>query len=857
MEGFFDLSGVITESTDHLCPQCGLDKGCKSPRMHPTGEGRLKTLIVGEGPGETEDEQNRQFVGDVGIFFRNRLSERGLNLDKDFWKTNSLICRPPENREPTRQELTCCFPNVEKAIREYKPKFIWLMGKAAIESYFMSRFSTLTPTRWRGLCFPDFERNAWVIPLFHPSYALRNEQNSLLMSQYIRDLEFAIDCVKTKGEELKDLKQPDMDSVRISKDFDEVCDVLEDLIDTPPKYLYFDYETTGLKPYRKGHKIHVVSLCTGEGKSSFAFPLQRHWTPLQQRRIEDRWCKLLLSKSKKVAHNISFEDVWSRVILGTVPNNWYWDTMIAAHIIDNRPNYSGLKFQAFLHWGAPNYDKEIKHFLEAYDDSGFNRIDQAPLDKLLLYCGVDSLYGRWLMEDQLPLIDPHLEKGIDLFTEGTLAFADIQINGINVNTEYYKNAHKELEERIAAKKAELLDFPECKKFLEVTGRNPNLGSTDDLRKMFFDIMGLKPPKITDKGNISVDADTMAKIKSPLATEITNLNKIKKTDNTYITQFLREIDDDGRIHSFFNLGTVRTYRSSSDRPNLQNTPVRNKEAKRLSRSGIIPSKGFKILDFDYGAIEVRMGACYTHDPALISYINDPTTDMHKDTASDIFMLKPDKVTKELRFYTKNGFVFPEWYGSYYKNCAVNIWRECKDLPTGDEIPLWEHLLNKGMYEKRKEAEDYFIRHVKGVEEKYWKKFHVFKEWQEEWYKRYEKTGYVELLTGFRCQGYLGRNELVNYPFQGTAFHCLLWSVIQINAELRYNKMRSKVVAQIHDNAIIDTDPDEAKEVQELCTEIATKRIREEFPWIIVPLVIEWESTEVDQPWYSKVEMKEED
>lgn len=858
MKGFFDPNDLFMDNTDYLCHKCGLDKKCKSPRMPTTGNGELKTLITAEAPGEEEDRRNEQLVGDVGVFFRKKLRERQYDLDKHFWKMNALSCRPPNNREPTKKELTFCFPNVMKSIHDLKPKFVWLMGKAAIESYFMGRFSTLTPGRWRGLCVPDFERGVWVICTYHPSFALRNQENPLIISQYDRDLDFALECIKTKGD-LQKIKHPDLSKdVKTSVDFDEVCDKLEDLIKHPPKYLYFDYETTGLKPFRKGHKIHAVSFCTSCAKGSFAFPLQRVWTSLQQRQIEKRWRKVLTNKSKKIAHNISFEDVWSRTILETTPVNWYWDTMIVAHILDNRPKYSSLKFQSFIQFGATNYDKDIHPFLQEYNNTGFNRIHLAPLSKLLEYCGADSLYGMWLFADkQVSSIDSHLEKGADLFIEGSLAFADMQMNGVRVDEKYYRNAHKDLDKKIEDKKKELQNHPECKKFLKVIGREPNLSSTDDLRKMFFDIGGLKPPKITDKGNISVDASAMAMIKSPLASEISELNKTKKIDNTYIAQFLREIDDDGRIHPFHNLGTVRTYRSSSDRPNMQNTPVRNKEAKRLSRSGIIPSPGFKILDWDYGSIEVRVGACYTKDPALIKYINDPSTDMHKDTAVDIFMLKPDKVTKELRFYAKNGFVFPQWYGSYYKNCAKNIWRECKNMKTGDNITVIEHLESVGLIENRREAEDSFINHVKKIEKKYWNKFKVFKEWQERWYKSYERTGVVELLTGFRCKGYLGRNELVNYPFQGTAFHCLLWSVIQINAEFRERKMKSKVIAQIHDSTVLDCDPDEVKEVKELCTEIATERIRDEYKWIIVPLVIEWEETGVNQSWYSKSAMKEEE
>lgn len=1206
MNGFFDMG--VTTSTEHLCSECRLDKGCLHPKMSLTGGGRLQTLIIAEAPGEEEDRLNKQLIGDVGQWLRKRLHKRDLDLDEDFWKTNSIICRPPKNREPTRNELVSCHPNIEKAIRENKPKFIWLLGGSAIETFYMNKFSYLAPSRWRGLCIPDFDTGAWIIPMFHPSYAYRNKENTLITSQFDRDLDFAIECVKTKGP-IKDIVRPDINDVRIMTDFDEVCDILEDFIIDPPSKLFFDYETTGLKPYKSDHKIASISFATDEHQFAYSFPLHYpHWTHLQMKSIERKWKKVLQNSSKKIAHNMKFEEVWSRVILNTSPDHWHWCTMLTAHILDNRRKFTGLKFQSFIRWGIPNYDKEIKPYLESENEKGFNRVMEAPLNKLLLYGGIDSLLTKWLYNAQIQEVDEHLEKGIDLFTEGTLTLADIQINGINCDVDYYHNSHKELEHRVADKLEELLQFKECREFEKITGRLPNLGSSDDLKQMFFNILGFKPPRITEKGNASVDKDTMSKIDSPLAKEITAINLIKKIDGTYITQFLREIDPDGRIHPFFDIGQIVTYRSclakgtlvhvvrdfieypkgvpietvkkgdfvycfddnlkptirkvlwagktghkkvkrlywkarsgkgylditpenlvrlttgdyipaekfndelfivknknphnafkrtlalhrvgdelyfsnntknghgilehrfiyekligplskedlvhhknlkhldhtplnlekkeiaehsrlhstgrgksedtrkkigkntkqnwkdgkydhvpgmkklhlseidclrslviakgkptkvpydysvflnycrkyninwkniklrydkegkyiskkrllrlhmekgietcrkilghnyyrlkslyeyynipferrwgnqngsfvphnhiiykvvdlpiavdvydleieefnnffaneicvhnSSSSPNFQNVPVRNEEAKRYARSGIIPSKGFQILDFDYAAIEVRVGACYTKDPVLIKYIKDPSTDMHRDTASDIFKLQPSKVTKNLRFYTKNGFVFPEWYGSYYKNCAANIWNECRNLKTGDDITVADHLEELGV-----SGLEGFTEHVKRVEEKYWKKFKVFKEWQEDWYKSYEKKGYIELLTGFRCTGYMGRNELVNYPFQGTAFHCLLWSLIMINALLKERKMESRVIAQIHDNGIIDCCPDEHDEVKALCTQISTLDIRDHFKWINVPLEIEWESGGIDESWYAKTVEKE--
>ena len=309
MNGFFDIGDVVTTSTDHLCSGCRLDRGCLSPRMPLSGRGRLKTLIIAEAPGEDEDRLNKQLIGDVGQWLRKRLHKHDLDLDEDFWKTNAIICRPPRNREPSRNELMCCHPNIDKAIRDLKPKFIWLLGGSAIESFYMNKFSNLTPSRWRGLCIPDYDTGAWVIPMFHPSYAYRNKENTLITSQFERDLDFAIKCIKTKGS-INDLIRPDISKVKVLTDFDEVCDHLEDIIENKPLKLFFDYETTGLKPYKEGHKIATISFATEEDEYAYSFPLQYpHWTDLKRRRIESRWKEVLLNDSKKVAHNMKFEEV--------------------------------------------------------------------------------------------------------------------------------------------------------------------------------------------------------------------------------------------------------------------------------------------------------------------------------------------------------------------------------------------------------------------------------------------------------------------------------------------------------------------------------------------------------------------
>ena len=555
MQGFFDDDFITIISTEHYCLNCNLNKKCKHPNIKPVGNGNKKILIITDSPNKAEDSVGKLLCDNAGIWFKDQLKKRKLDFD-DFWITSATQCH---SEDPTRNELSCCFPNITKFIKDNDVKFVWLLGENAIEQWFMSRFSDLSELRWRGLCIPDIERKVWVMPLYHPYHVTDDEKNILVSSQYIRDLEFAIKCTEDKPK-LKDLIKPDIKNVTIMKDFEQVCYTLTDLIERPPEYLIFDYETTGLKPYREGHKIASISFCY-DFEMSYSFPYQYpHWKPFEQKCIKELWIKLLKSSAKKVAHNIKFEDVWSRIILKTLVMNWSEDTMIRAHSIDNRPKYSGLKFQAFLHWGIPNYSKEIKPYLENANDKGFNQIMKVPLNKLLLYGGIDSLLEYWLLHQQSSFIDSHLEKGIDLFTEGTLALADVQIHGINMDADYYSKTHSDLVDRIKKLDSELLNYEECQKFKEVYGTLPNLGSSKDLGTMFFKVMKLEPIKKTDSGlNYSVDADTMSKLNSPLAKAITELSRLKKVDGTYIMQFIRETDDDGRIHPFYDITNVRTYR----------------------------------------------------------------------------------------------------------------------------------------------------------------------------------------------------------------------------------------------------------------------------------------------------------
>jgi len=315
--------------------------------------------------------------------------------------------------------------------------------------------------------------------------------------------------------------------------------------------------------------------------------------------------------------------------------------------------------------------------------------------------------------------------------------------------------------------------------------------------------------------------------------------------------IRETDK-GELHPFFNLNTVKTFRSSSSQINFQNIPKRDKEITKLIRGAFYPSAGHRIGGADYSGCEVKVACCYHKDPEMIKYIKDPSTDMHRDTAMDCFLLKQDEVEKMIRFATKSNFVFPQFYGDYYVHCAENLWGAITDLnlEKPDGTPLKQHLADNGIKSYRA-----FEKHIQGVENKFWyEKFNVYRRWKESWVKGYEKRGYIDTLTGFRCQGFMGRNDVINYPVQGSAFHCLLWSLIELQKWLKKEKTESRIIGQIHDELTQDLCPDEFEMVLKKERQVMCEDIREAWPWLIVPLEVEFSFAEVDRPWSECVDIE---
>jgi DNA polymerase I-like protein with 3'-5' exonuclease and polymerase domains len=453
-------------------------------------------------------------------------------------------------------------------------------------------------------------------------------------------------------------------------------------------------------------------------------------------------------------------------------------------------------------------------------------------------------------------LSPNSKEAYKLFHDGTLAFARAEQRGMKIDVEYCQKKKLQLSHKIELLEDEFKQTKFWTHWQHVYGAKANIQSGPQLSHILYDVKKIKPVKGTAKGRGSTDAEALLELGIPELETRIQISKLLKVRDTYLDAILRETVN-GIIHPFFNLHLVKTYRSSSDHINWQNIPKRDDEMMNICRRAVLPSLGFQIFEPDFSGIEVCMACIYTEDPKLI--YDTLHGDMHKDMAIELYKLdsldKKHHGEAQLRQGGKNGFVFPEFYGDFYGNCVKGLldWASRSTLKNG--TPGLVHMSDKGLIKLDKNGNvnnvDVFTEHVKKVEDMFWnERYRTYKKWKDRTWSDYQKRGYVDLLTGFRCSGVMGRKEVGNYPFQGTAFHCLLWSFVHIDEIQTEKHWASGLTGQIHDSMLIDTHPSELPTVAKTVKKVTCEDLTSEWKWISIPLKIDAEICDVDMPWNTK-------
>lgn len=467
------------------------------------------------------------------------------------------------------------------------------------------------------------------------------------------------------------------------------------------------------------------------------------------------------------------------------------------------------------------------------------------------------------MSNKFPAVEPDLPRARTLINNGSLALAKVEKNGMRIDVKRLDTTIKRISQRIAEEEDKLRTTSIYKDWKKHFKSKTNLGSRSQLGVILFDVLDYPCPQEyrTAKTNRpKTTNEILSRFDDPFIDSLLKIEQMKHVRSTFLKPIQREVVE-GLLHPSYSLHRARTFRSSCSDPNSQNFPTRDEQIGKVVRKCFIPRKGRSIVETDYSAIEVLNAACYNHDPVLIEYINDPEKDMHRDMAAQIFMTEPENVTKDMRYSAKNQFVFPQFYGSYYQQCARGLWEAIRKYDLNiNGIPLKDHLEKNGIKSlgncdpSDSPKPGTFEYHIKQVEEHFWgRRFKVYDEWRRWWYNGYKQRGWFAMFTGFVAQGVYRRNDVINYPIQGSAFHCLLWSLIMlVLKEIKKYKLKTKIIGQIHDSIIADVPKKEIQDYLEIVNRVKTKDLPKEWDWIIIPLKIEAEVG--DGNWYDKREVE---
>jgi len=838
------------------CSFCPLYK-CKSQEaniFHFDKTKKAGILIVGEEVSKTEFEDQLLLTNSYNSFWVEWLEEKKLFGRGTFDYVPFINCffdKYSFSVENKKKIKDYCSAFLYEFIQKSDYRIIIIMGESAFKSLYASRLSSRIGVtdyndKWIGYIIPDLDLKKEVFLLQAPStldFNVSGKEKNRSKFIFLENLEKAF---KADGEvlliEALSLNSK-MNSVETSTNLDVVNIFLDHIIEKA-NLIAFDYETNGKKPY--DNEGVIVCMSISYAARTLAFPI------FEDAGFLERIKKILTNeKIKKISHNMKFEQNWTRFCLGYSVEGWLFDTIISAHILDNRKGVTGLKFCTFNNFGITDYDSDTAQYIETSGKDPYEKNKLAFVfwrragirDQILQYCAMDSFYTYHLALKHIDNLakKPNLRKAYDYFHRLQLALADVEFNGFPCSVERLLEEELKIDKELLEIDEKIKLSAELKEWQKAYPRKAfNSDSPDQLGDLLYNILNVPMKNKTKGGKGSTDVDALEGIDLPFIKLLLRHRKLSKIKGTYIAGFKRECKS-GYIHPSLNLNLVSTYRSSCTSPNLQNIPVRDLIAKEILRSCIVPKNDF-LIGADYSQIEVIASACYHKDPNMIAYILDPSTNMHTDTAADLFFRESKDVLKTERQAAKNGFVFAQFYGDWWLKCAENVWDQLDDETKA-------HLKSKGVHGLGFVKRDHegkitevtgFYKVVQEVENIFWnERFPIYKEWKKTNWKKYIKRGVIDYYTGFEAASNLEKNQANNTAFQGSAFHIMGLALCEINDYLKANNMKTKVILEIHDDILMDVDKEEWEGgLKKVVEEKMIKYVREYWKWIILPLKVEF-------------------
>ena len=565
-------------------------------------------------------------------------------------------------------------------------------------------------------------------------------------------------------------------------------DDLEKLIKnaSQAKTLALDTETTGLD-YMDSDLVGI-SMCFTPGEA-FYIPINHKDDSSPQLGIdyvlEELRPLLEDSMQKIIGQNIKFDmNILSQhgINISSIKN----DTMMMSYVLDASATRHNLDALSSYYLGYKT---------STFEDVAGKGVKQVTFDEVSIadathYAAEDADITLRLYEELLSKLESveslkKLNEDIEIPLIEVLS--EMEQNGAVLNSKILNAQSKDLENRI--KKIE-------KKAYVLAGDEFNLGSTKQLREIFFDKLGYRIIKKTPGGQPSTDEKVLAELAEEyelpkILLEHRTLSKLK---STYTDKLPSQISiSTGKVHTSFHQAVTTTGRLSSSDPNLQNIPIRTEDGRRI-RQAFEPSKGHKFVSADYSQIELRVMAHMSKDKGLLTAFQDGE-DVHSKTASEVFNVDIDAVTTDLR-------------------------RNAKAINFGLIYGISAFGLGKQLNINRNLAAEYMAM--------YFEKYPGVKKYMETTKDFAAENGYVETLFGRRLylrdinasnamRRQASERAAINAPVQGTAADIMKIAMIKMHQLIKETNVEAKLILQVHDELILDTPKKEIDEVIGLVTE----------------------------------------
>lgn len=539
--------------------------------------------------------------------------------------------------------------------------------------------------------------------------------------------------------------------------------------------VYLDIELDG----DNYHKANILGLSVLVGEDVYFLDKTQLFDNNIQKFLSSEQPKVVIDAKKMIV---------ALANLGLEINNIVFDFMLASYVIN--PSYASgdLKtvFENFKSTSIPYheevYSKKTKYVipeLEVYAKYGMN--------KVIALKEVKPIVIKQLQEEDLY----NLLKDIEIPLARVLA--GIEINGFKVNPKTLEAIRVGFIEKQEKAQKEIYDL---------VGHEFNIASPKQVGVVLFDELKLGKSKKTKTGySTSVEVLESLKDTHPVVELILEYRKYSKLVSTYVDGLSSEIfTSDGKVHTIFKQYLTATGRLSSTEPNIQNIPIRTEEGK-IIRSAFEPSSpdGY-LVSADYSQIELRILASVSNCKAMLEAFNNKI-DLHSSTASKVFGAPLEEVTKEMRRRAK-AVNFGIVYG-------MSDWGLAETL----HIPQWE-------------ASDFI--------EKYFMIYPEIKQYLNETIQNAREKGYTETI--FKRRRYIpelsssnhnlqkfGERTAMNAPIQGSAADVIKIAMIDVDNKIKKLGLKSRIVAQVHDELIIDTVASELEIVQIMIKETMEKAV----------------------------------